>query len=88
MKGHFPGLQRLISVTLANPVLADALLLDPIRALDQVPEDIVLTEQERALLVQIRGMPTIAAFAEELHFRMQERCSQQTDDSRAPTDLP
>lgn len=68
----FPGLQCLISAALANPLLADTLLNDPVTALANLPSGVMLTREELDLVLQVRGVTSITNFAAYLYALMQD----------------
>ena len=68
---RFPGLQQLISVALGNAAFTEILLTDPVRALDQLPAGVMLTPEERALVLHVRGATNLATFAAYLQALIQ-----------------
>lgn len=69
---QFSGLQQLISAALANPALANALVADPERALEQGLPDITLTPTEYALVIQVRDTTCFDHFAAYLYALVQD----------------
>jgi hypothetical protein len=80
-KGNFPGLQRLISAALANRIFAEALLADPMRALEQLPIGVELTHEEQVLVTQVHGATNLANFAAYLCVLIQDTCLERKENS-------
>jgi hypothetical protein len=77
---HFPGLQRLISVALADATFGYAILADPVQALQHLPSGVVLTSEECRLVSQVHGATTLTHFAAYLDVLMQDVLLDQEND--------
>lgn len=67
----FPGLERLICISLADPDFAARLLADSAVALAQAAPAIQLSPAEQALAESIAGAADIHDFAAQLHAKVQ-----------------
>lgn len=74
---RFPGLQRLISIALADTSFANAILADPAHAIQNMPAGVSLTSEERHLVSQVRGAPSLAHFAAYLDVLMRDALQEQ-----------
>lgn len=70
---HYPGLERLICIALADEQLAARLIADPAAALDAAGQLVALTDDERGLATSVRGALDIHDFAARLHARIRSR---------------
>lgn len=67
IKRHYPGLERLICLALAEPEFAARLLAEPRATLAEAREDLALSESECRLGSAITGASDLAAYAEALY---------------------
>jgi hypothetical protein len=74
---HYPGLERLICLALADPHFAAQLLADPASAVERASAPLRLSQTELAFVKMVKGAVDVPNFAERLYVHIQD--AQQKD---------
>lgn len=80
-KLHYPGLERLMCMALADDAARAALITNPSLALDQLAAPLGLTSEECALVLAAAGPGDLHAFADRLYTATQQAAGPPKRDS-------